>query len=307
MAEVTAVPRVIRAHLEGVDAEPGRVAAADVARIITGLERAIACAAYLVLKKQRRGTGRHQQVIESASRLTFVGVERGSFVELLELPDVGEPSDDELPISVAALSSQAFDRVLTAINDDGPAMDPELARAIAQMAGELGIGDRNHAITIGDRDAAPPQQATIDSAVRTRMTRYGRIAASLKDETIVGLLVEADFEDNTARLRLADGGAVNIHFPAEMADEIQVALRSRAGFEGVVRYDPHTSQAASVEVRAVKRNAQLVLDSESFWKTTPFSELQAAQSTSGIFDPDSIAITDLADDERATFLAALAE
>src|SRR5215217_678197 len=101
--------RVVRVQLEGVNAEPGRVAAADVARIIFGLERAIARAAYLVLGKPRRGpTGRHSQVIESAARLRFIGVEPGSFVEVFALPDTAEPSDEELPISVADLSSMAF-------------------------------------------------------------------------------------------------------------------------------------------------------------------------------------------------------
>jgi CRISPR/Cas system endoribonuclease Cas6 (RAMP superfamily) len=73
--------RIVRAQLDGMDAEPGRVAAADVARIILGLERAIARAAYLVLERARRGvTGRHSLAIESAARLRFVGVDRGSFV-----------------------------------------------------------------------------------------------------------------------------------------------------------------------------------------------------------------------------------
>ena len=91
--------RIIRAHLEGAEAEAGRIAAADVARIIIGLERAIASAAYLVLRRPRRGAGRHAQAIESAARLRFVGIESGSFVEILALPEPsgrsiehGEPS-----------------------------------------------------------------------------------------------------------------------------------------------------------------------------------------------------------------------
>src|SRR2546426_7366735 len=101
--------------------------------MILGLERAIARAAYLVLGKSRRGTGRHAQAIESAARLRFVGVERGSFVELLALPDASEPSDEELPIPVADLSSQAFGRVLDAITKGGTDVDSELAAAVAQM------------------------------------------------------------------------------------------------------------------------------------------------------------------------------
>jgi hypothetical protein len=285
--------RVIRAQLEGTNAEPGQVAAADVARIILGLERAIARAAYLVLGKSRRGTGRHSHAIESAARLRFVGVERGSFVELLALPEVAEPSDDELPIPIADLSSQAFDRILETISNDGGETDTELAAAIAQMASELGIGDRNTSIILADNSleltGSTPRHATIDAAVRERMQRLSTPQSTSKDQTLVGVLVEADFEAYKARLRLVDGRAVTVRFSAELANDIQEALRSRAGFEGVVRYHRTTSQAASVEVSAVVRGMQLTLDADSFWNADTFADLQAAQGKSGRVDPSDLA------------------
>ena len=302
--------RIIRAHLEGVDAEPGRVAAADVARIILGLERAIARAAYLVLGRSRRGGGRHSQAIENASRLRFVGVDSGSFVELLALPDSAEPSDDELPISVADLSSQAFDRLLDVIAKGGPETDVELAAAIAQMAAELGIGDRNTFITLIDDSSISNKQAlrqaTIDVSVKERMQRISAQPSPAKDEALVGVLVEADFEGNTARLRLTDGRAVSVNFSHDLADAIQEALRSRAMFEGIVSYHPRTSQATNVELRAVVRSTQLPLDADSFWRREAFADLQAAQGTTGRVNPADLAIGDLTDDERAAFLAALA-
>jgi hypothetical protein len=303
--------RVIRAQLEGANAEPGQVAAADVARIILGLERAIARAAYLVLGKSRRGTGRHAQAIESAARLRFVGVERGSFVELLALPEAGESSDDELPIPIADLSSQAFDRLLDTISENGPETDAELAAAIAQMASELGIGDRNTSIVLADEPSQSnhiaPRRATIDATVRERMQRLSAQAPRSRDETLVGVLVEADFEGFKARLRLADGGAVTVKFPPELADDIHEALRSRAGFEGVVRYHPRTSQATSVELSAIVRSTQLTIDAGFFWHSDTFADLKAAQGKTGRVDPTDLAISDLTDDERAAFLAALAE
>jgi hypothetical protein len=287
--------RIVRAHLEGDDAEPGRVAAADVARIILGLERAIARAAYLVLGKARR----------------FVGVERGSFVEVLALPDTAEPSDEELPISAADLSSLAFGRLLDTIMSDDPATDAELAAAVAQLASELGIGDRNRSITLIDESATPtggaPRRATIDSVVRERMQRLGEQPSVSKDEALVGVLFEADFEGNTAKLRLANGNVVTVSFSTDLADDIQEALRSRARLDGLVRYDPRTAQASSVELRAVVRTTQLPLDIDSFWQLQTFADLQAAQGTTGRVDPASLGITGLTDDERAAFLAALAE
>jgi hypothetical protein len=303
--------RIIRAQLVGVDAEPGRVAAADVARIILGLERAIARAAYLVLGKPRRGTtGRHSQAIESAARLRFVDVESGSFVQLLALPDSAESSDESLPISVADLSVMAFGRLLDAITGGEPDADTELAAAVAQMAMELGIGDRNTSITFADDSATgagKPRRATIDASVRERMQRLSHGRPTSRDETLVGVLFEADFEGNTAKLRLANGGAVTVTFAPELADSIQEALRSRTRLEGLVHYHPRTAQVSSVELRALVRNEQLELDVDSFWRPHPFAELQAEQGVTGRVEPGDLGIDDLTDDERAAFLAAIAE
>jgi hypothetical protein len=303
--------RTIRAQLEGVDAEPGRVAAADVARIIIGLERAIARAAYLVLGKPRRSTGRYTQVVEGASRLRFVAVESGSFVGVLALPDASTPSDEELPIPVADLSSQAFRRLLGAIVEDRPDTDAELAEAIAMMAADLGIGDRNTSITLSSestgQESDGPIRATIDSVVRERMQRLGARIPPVRDEAVVGVLFEADFEANTARVRLVDGAVATVTFPADLADRIYDALRLRARLDGIVSYHPRTHQVTGIELRAVVRSTQLPLDLDSFWETDTFSGLQAAQGTTGLVDPDSLIIDGLNNDERVAFLAALAE
>ena len=303
--------RTIRARLEGADATLGRVPAADVARIIINLERAIASAAYLVLGRPRRGTGRHSQAIESAARLRFVGVEHGSLIELLALPEVAEPSDEELPIPVADLSSQAFERLLAAITGDDAEVDAELATVIARMATELGIGDRNTSITLAEDKGWPVKNttrtATIDGPVRQRMQRLSSRRPRSEDHTLVGVLVEADFEAETARLRLPDGSAITVNFPVDLADEIQEALRSRAQFRGLVQYHPRTSQAIRVDLHALERSTQLPLDIDSFWRVDTFTSLQASQRTTGLVDPDDLAIAELTDDERAAFLAALAE
>ena len=301
----------IRAQLEGPDAEPGRVAAADVARIILGLERAITRAAYLVLGRPRRGTtGRHSQAIESAARLRFVGSQSGSFIGVLALPDSVDPSDEELPISVADLSSMAFSRLLDAITSQDPGTDIQLAAAVAQLAAELGIGDRNEAITLIDGSPAEseePRTVKIDVVVRERMQRISERRPNTRDDTLVGVLFEADFEGNTAKLRLASGGVVTVSFASHLADEIQEALRSQAGIEGLVHHDARTTQARTVELRAIVRNIQLALHSEEFWLPLDFADLQDQLNTTGRVDPDDLAIDDLTDDERTAFLAALAE
>jgi hypothetical protein len=139
------------------------------------------------------------------------------------------------------------------------------------------------------------------------MERVSEQRPTSRDETLVGVLFEADFEGNTAKLRLANGGVVTVNFSLDLADDIQEALRSRARLEGVVRYHPRTAQASSVELRTVVRNTQLALDGDAFWQSPTFAELQAGQGTTGRVDPDDLGISDLTDDERAAFLAALAE
>jgi len=176
---------------------------------------------------------------------------------------------------------------------------------------ELGIGDRNTSIVLTDHVAEtedrPTRRAEINLRVRQRMQELGSQSLRSRDETLVGVLVEADFEGNTARLRLADGGAVTVNFSADLADEIQEALRSRAGFEGAVRYHPKTSQATSVELRAVIRGTQLVLDAEAFWQPKTFAGLQMRQGTTGRINPADMAIPGLSDEERAAFLAGYVE
>ena len=231
-------------------------------------------------------------------------------MEVLALPDATAPTEDELPIAVADLSSMAFDRLLEAIVAGGSDTDPELAAAVAGMAAELGIGERNTSVVLTS-DAEPvasaPRRAVIDVGVRRRMQELSSRTPSSRDQTLIGMLVEADFEGHTARLRLADGTAVTVNFSADLADEIQEALRSRASFEGAVRYHPKTSEAISVELRAVIRATQLALDAEAFWQTRTFSELQAVQGASGRVLPTDLAILDLTDEERTSFLSELAE
>ncbi len=303
--------RVIRARLEGADAEPGRVAAGDVARMVLGLERAIAKAAYAVLGRARRGaTGGYIQAVESASKLRFVGTEPGSFVGVLALPEAGGDQDTALDFPVDDLSSLAFERLLDAITGQEEAVDSELASAVAAMASDLGIGDRNTSVTLigfeGDL-GQPPRTAVIDVAVRGRMQRLGETPSTLGEETLFGVLFEADFENNSAELRLLEGGTTPVTFPAELADDIQEALRSRTFLEGVVRYNPKTAQAIGVELRAVQHATQLAWEDNSYWESPSYSDLQRMQGKPGRPDPSSLGIDELTDDERTAFIAELAE
>lgn len=305
--------RIIRAKLTGPDARLGEVPAADVARLIIGLERALARAAYVALGTSRgQQSGRHRAAIERASRLRFVGVEGGSVVQLLALPDRGTPSPDELPLTVEDLSAAAFVELTRAIQSGADDTDAELAAALAQLGDELGVGERNEQIVLGeagpDPHAEPASTVIIDESVRRRMRAIASRPHRAQDDTLVGVLVEADFERRTARLQPTVGSAVTVTFADEMADDLYMALRRPAQLQGNVRYDAKTAAAKEIELARVTRSEQLALESQAFFESYSVDELALEQGVPGpISDPSKLSDPDLTDEERAGFLASLTE
>lgn len=300
--------RILQVRLTGAEARPGQIAAADVARMIIGLERAIARAAYLALGRPRlAATGRHTAAVEAASRLRFVGTQAGSFVGLLALPDSGLLDSDGLDLQVEDLSRRAFDRLVAFIQAPAEDADAQLAAAVAQLADELGIGERIDTLTLGESDPARPS-AVIDLAVRRRMRQLSHRPPTHREDLVVGTLFEADFERHTARLRMPAGGrTVTVSFSPDMADDIQQALRGEAQLEGRVRYDPGTGTATSIETHAVVRAEQLVIHNGdwSFTENLSVAELQQRQGVEGRVDLAELAAEDLTEEERDAFVAAL--
>jgi hypothetical protein len=80
-----------------------------------------------------------------------------------------------------------------------------------------------------------------------------------RDDSFVGVLVEADFEKNTARLRTAGGRPISVRFEPDLADSIQEGLRRQAELLGEVSYDPKTMEARSVNLRRIVRSEQLTM------------------------------------------------
>lgn len=299
--------RIVQVRLVGPEARPGHIAAADVARVITGLERAMARAAYLVLGRTRRSpSGRHTKAVEAASSLRFVGVEAGSFVELLALPDLSPADSELLDLNAPDLSTRAFDRLVSFIGQPTDGGDAELAAAVAQLADELGIGERTQLLTIGEPDPSRPS-ATIDQLVRQQMRQLSRDLAVHREDAVVGTLFEADFERQTARLRTSTGGVVTVTYPAEMADQIHQALRGTSQFEGRITYDHKTGMARSIAITVITRAEQLLLfePEAGFEENLSINELQRRQGVTGPVDLVALQVSDWSDIERDAFLAAL--
>ena len=78
----------LRVELSGEDARFGTVAAADVAVLIMGVERALSRAASVKLGRPKMTTGRYEQVIAQSVRLRLRALEEGSIVPVFEIPEL---------------------------------------------------------------------------------------------------------------------------------------------------------------------------------------------------------------------------
>ncbi|MFI6496937.1 hypothetical protein [Nonomuraea typhae] len=294
---------MIRAVLTGENDELGQIPATDVAKLIVGLQQALAAAASTVVRQKRRGsTGRHPAIIEAASRLTFQGVEPGSVAAVFALPDLSSGVADQLDVGdIPDLGQLAFDRLMDALSSNDP--DPELARAVARLSNDLNVGGHDRALRlVGDRGRV----ATIDQSVRDRMNTLARRRPVERDEQLVGSLVEADFERKTGRLQPAAGPAVAVSFSDDLADRIQESLRNVTQVVGHVTYDPSTHLPSRVDVDHVIIAEPL--SDISFWQHVPADE-QARQQ--GITAPQQIddlhTDLDLTPEEIEAFFAVVDE
>lgn len=265
-----------RATLRGSDATLGVVRARDVARLIVGLESAVAAAAYATLGKPRRGsTGRHRAAIEAVSRLRFQNVEPGSVVAVLRLPHLAETTTDTFDVGVDDLAGAAFDQIVASFDLPDDQVDPGIARALADLGQELGIGERHDELLL--TSARTTGQGRLNGEARERMRRLADAPLGHQPDVLVGTLREADFDRRTARLHTSTGETVVVDFPADLDDQIQEALRGKATFEGIVSFDPTTTTVKRVELRRISNPEMLPFDTSAFWEATSVEALAEAQ------------------------------
>jgi len=294
-----------RATLCGSDATLGVVRAQDVARLISGLESAVAAAAYASLNTPRKATaGRHRAAVEAASRLRFQSVEAGSVIAVLRLPDLAGATDGTLDLGwVDDLAGAAFDRIVATFALPDDQVDIGVARALADLGQELGIGDRHDELLL--TSARSPSEGRLDGAARERMRRLADVPLGYQPDVVVGTLREADFDRRTARLHTATGETVFVDFPTELDDQIQEALRGQAAFEGIVAFDPTTATVRRVQLRRVSSPEPLPLDTSAFWATSSVEDLAEAQ---GVQPATFVApFAEWTEDERNDLASALVD
>ena len=298
----------LRIGLTGDEAHLGEVAASDVAYLILGIERALSQAASVIVGRPKTTTGRREQVIADAVRLRLLAVEEGSVVPVMEIPDVELPEDETLDVDVPSLGEAALDRVMDAV-DPRAHPDPIIAKSLVELAEQLRIGDRYDTLTLEAKTDRHRRRVHIDGHGRQRLRSYVDSAPPVptRAEALVGILVEADFEKRTARLRTTTEPAVQVSFDEGLADEIQAALRQQASFRGEVVYDAKSNVAKSVRLQRIERGEQLVLglDPEEFWRERTFEDLARLQGAGQPADLDALYDADATDEERDAFMAAI--
>lgn len=298
-----------RVKLDGEHAQLGRIPAADVARLLILLEKAAAQAAAVILHQPKTTTGRYRGVIEQAVHFRLVGIEEGSVVPVLELPDPAPPELGRatLDFDVVTLGESAVTALIDAAMKP---TDPLIAKAILDVADGMYIGERYDAIVIdAPTNGRRRREVKIDANVRKRLRKYvdATPVPAPRTDDLVGSLVEVDFERHTARLRTPIEAAVDVSFTDEQADAIQAALRRSATVRGDILYDPKTHTAKSIRVTEIVGSEQLALNPSEFWNEFSFEELAARQASGYPVDPDDLYDNVATDEERDAVMAVLAQ
>jgi len=300
----------LRLRLSGEDAELGKVPARDVAQLILLVERAVMRAASAVVGRPKTAGGRPERVIAAAARFRLRGIESGSVVPILELPESPVSAGEQtLEVEAATLTEIALESLFAAA--EGDEVDPVVAGALLDLTDKLQIGERYESLAFEFRSprARAPRTVEIDRAGRARLRELvERQEVALREDTLVGTLVEADFEKRTARLRGPFQEAVSVSFPDELADDIHEALRQQATLLGKIAYDPETRVARSVRLQQITRGRQLTLgiDPDEFWTERSITELARAQGVVPATRPEELYDAGASEEERDAFMAALA-
>jgi len=297
----------VRIQLAGEEARFGKVPARDVARLLLLFERAVAQAASTVVGRPKTTKGRRERVVDRAARFRLRAIEESSIVPVLDLPEPA-PLLDSLEVDVASLTETALAKLLDTA--EGKHAHPVIASALLHLADELRIGDSYESVTFDyrSRRTEARRTVTVDRSVRSRLHALveGQ-AAAVREDVVIGTLVEADFEKHTARLRGPLSEAVSVSFDEEQADAIQDALRRPASFQGKITYDADTLVARSVHLERISLGRQLILgiDADAFWTERSLDELADEQGLVPAAQPDELYDAEASEEEREAFMAAL--
>lgn len=248
--------------------------------------------------------------VEAATRLIFRGIEPGSLIVELKLPEVGGAG--ELALDDAHLGELAAADLVELLADPARPADDWVVDALAALGNDLGIGARYSALTIelrGVDDTSRPSRATLTGETRRQLgeRRAATAERGARNDRVVGTLVEVDFERHRAHMLTGDHRRVAVAFTEAQADEIQSWLRKQGELEGRIEYDPRSGLALSIDLQRIVRSEQLqaLAGSEDFWRHRDVGELVVEQGVHAVSDLDELVDSEATDEELTAFLDAL--
>lgn len=297
----------LRVTLHGPEALPGQIRAADIAKVITGVERAIARGCGHVLGRRVKATGRWGVVIEEAVDLRFVSYEPGSFVHVFDIPSP-PPPPDSLQLQGSSLGELGAQLAISALG--ASAIDyADIAEVWLEVADEVGIGSRHESLEVRQQVVDGQRVGVLDASRRADLGARLRELPSfeLRRDLLVGVLVEADFEAMTARLRTPAGDRVQVGFDPSLSDDIQMALRHSTSLVGEIRFNTETAAALSVHVRSIAAPHQLDLSlgPGDFVRHVGIQELARSQATPRARTADDLVHLEIGIEEANTLLRGL--
>ena len=296
-------------RLTGDNARLGELYAADIARLIDGVERAIGRAAAQLDGRAPGTAGRLPKAAAHAARLRLTDIREGSFeLELAppDAPSIPEASEQEaLDLDDSDLGESAIRAIIDVLSGSETEF-VEATAALSQLAEDLDIGERYEALALS-QPGDVPHEAVLDRSARERLSAVAQRRTRHDDEgTLFGILYEADFEKCSARLRTPLGPSVTVYFSDDHAQAIKEALRESSQLQGRITYNVATSAIVSVDLTDIALTEQLVMPSiGDFWEKRSLEELAEAQGVGVVESIEALQDDSISDEDADAFMAAL--
>ena len=291
--------------LTGDNARLGELYATDLARLLSGIDRAVGRTAAQLAGRPSGTAGPLPQTISDAVKLRLTAIGDGSVVLELAPPEASSSGETTEPDS-ARLAESAISTVINVLDGSETEFSGTTA-ALSQLAEDLGVGQRYEALSFvqpGDT----PHEAVLDGPVRTRLAAATRQRTrNDEDGSLVGFLYEADFEKRRAKVRTVPGSSVTVHFSDDHAQDIKKALREKSRLRGRITYNEETSAMALIELTEIAplERSALTTDSEQFWARRSLDELAKAQGVGIVESVEVLQDDTISDEEAEAFIAAL--
>ena len=247
----------LRVTLLGDDASLGVIPAADVARLLSGVEKAIARAAEVRQGRTGRWAGRRDAEREAATRLMLRSLEPGSLTAVLDVPG-GDAAGETLEMADPSLGELAAADILRTLNEGEE--HPRVAEALSELADNLDIGRRRQKLEMELTDDNGRARSSIDAAVAERLRSRAEQPTVEEESTIAGTMFAVNFESRTAQIRINPINAIRtVKFEDDLTAQVQEALLNLTEFTGIVTKDAGSETIRSLRLTDITPPQQLSL------------------------------------------------